>query len=171
MSAPPAPRARGEQPFILPGLTSDVTDPRTPLVALLRELDRRIVDELFERLHAAGYADITRAHHPVFYNLDLDGSRLTTLASRAGMTHQAMGELVAKLVELGYLTRAADPQDRRARLVVLTARGRKAVLHARAQVAAIDAAWVARLGAAGLTTDIRDAVSAALRSAAEAETD
>lgn len=128
----------------------------TPLVVQLRRIAQSIVDELIERLHAAGYTDITAAHHPVFYNLDLLGTRLTELAARAGMTHQAMGESVASLVELGYLERLPDPVDRRARLVVLTPKGRKAVRRARAEVAAIDARWAERFQQAGVSADIRE---------------
>jgi DNA-binding MarR family transcriptional regulator len=113
-------------------------------------------------LQAAGFTDITTAHHPVFYNLDLLGTRLTELAARAGMTHQSMGELVSALVDLGYLERVPDPVDRRARLVVLTPRGRRAVRLARAEVADIDATWVERLRRAGVEVDIRRAFAAAL---------
>jgi DNA-binding MarR family transcriptional regulator len=136
--------------------------PVTPLVVQLRRMAQSIVDELVERMQAAGYTDITTAHHPVFYNLDLFGTRLTELAARAGMTHQSMGELVSALVELGYLERVPDPVDRRARLVVLTRRGRKAVRLARAEVADIDARWVERLRRAGVETDIRKAFTTAL---------
>jgi DNA-binding MarR family transcriptional regulator len=137
-------------------------EPVTPLVVQLRRIAQSIVDELVERLQAAGYTDITAAHHPVFYNLDLFGTRLTELAGRAGMTHQSMGELVSALVGLGYLERVPDPVDRRARLVVLTPRGRTAVRLARAEVADIDAKWVERLRRAGVDVDIRRAFNAAL---------
>ena len=137
-------------------------EPVTPLVVQLRRIAQSIVDELVERLQADGYTDITTAHHPVFYNLDLFGTRLTELAARAGMTHQSMGELVAALVELGYLERVPDPVDRRARLVVLTPRGRKAARLARAEVADIDAEWVERLRRAGVDVDIRKAFTTAL---------
>ena len=60
----------------------------------------------------------------VFGNIDSEGTRLTTLADRAAMTAQAMGELVDDLVAKGYLTRVADPSDRRAKLTALTDRGR-----------------------------------------------
>lgn len=136
--------------------------PVTPLVVQLRQVAQSIVEELIERLHAAGYTDITAAHHPVFYNLDLSGTRLTELAARAGMTHQAMGESVASLVELGYVTRVPDLVDRRARLVVLTPHGRRAVRRARAEVAKIDAHWVERLRRAGVEVDIRDALAETL---------
>ncbi len=76
----------------------------------------------------------------MFYNLDRDGTRLTELAARAGITHQSMGELVAALVDSGYLRRVPDPGDRRARLVAPTARGVAAMTRARREVADIEAA-------------------------------
>ncbi|MGA4791016.1 MarR family winged helix-turn-helix transcriptional regulator [Nocardia sp. AB354] len=136
-----------------------------PLVALLRGISASIVGELVTTLHAAGYPDITAAHHPVFYNMDAGGTRLTTLAARAGITHQSMGELVADLIGLGYLARQPDPSDRRARLIVLTEKGKRAVRVARAAVSDIDRAWYARLEAAGIRGDLRTALSAALREA------
>jgi len=144
----------------------EVVDERAlPLVGQLRRITQLIVEELVGRLQAAGFSDITAAHHPVFYNLDPRGTRLTELAARAGMTHQSMGELVAALVDLGYLDRRPDPVDRRARLVVLTPSGKRAVERARSEVADIDAAWVERLRRAGLRGDIRRALTAALEEA------
>jgi DNA-binding MarR family transcriptional regulator len=54
-----------------------------------------------------------------------DGLRLTDLAARAGITVQSMGELVDDLEVKGYLQRRPDPNDRRAKRIYLTARGRK----------------------------------------------
>jgi DNA-binding MarR family transcriptional regulator len=137
---------------------------RVPLVTLLKEVTEAMVAELVERLNAAGYADITVAHHPVFYHLDADGTRLTELAARAGMTHQSMGELVAALVRLGYLTRRPDPHDGRARLVCMTRRGRNAVRRARREIVDIEAGWLDRFHAAGLEDDLRHVLATALRS-------
>lgn len=64
------------------------------------------------------------AHTQVFESLDPEGTRLTTLAERAQMSHQAMGELVDEMIRLGYLERLPDPADRRARLIRPSERGR-----------------------------------------------
>jgi DNA-binding MarR family transcriptional regulator len=133
------------------------------LIALFRETARLMVDELVERLHAAGYRDHTAAHHPVFENIDRDGTRLTVLAARAGMTHQSMGELVETLERRGYLARRSDPSDGRATLVLLTDRGREAARRAVAEIADIDAAWLERFTRAGLDADLRAVLEAALR--------
>ena len=66
-------------------------------------------------------------HSAVFAQISPDGSRLTELARKANMSPQAMGELVDELVEMGYVVRRPDPQDGRAKLIVLTRRGRAAV--------------------------------------------
>jgi len=133
------------------------------LIALFRETARLMVEELIERLHAAGYRDHTAAHHPVFENIDREGTRLTVLAARAGMTHQSMGELVRTLERRGYLERRSDPSDGRATLVLLTAHGRDAVRQAVAEIAEIEAAWHERFRQAGLDADLRAVLEAALR--------
>jgi DNA-binding MarR family transcriptional regulator len=133
------------------------------LIALFRETARLMVEELVERLHAAGYRDHTVAHHPVFENIDREGTRLTVLAARAGMTHQSMGELVQTLERRGYLERRSDPSDRRATLVLLTRHGRQAARRAVEEIAEIEAAWLERFRQAGLATDLRAVLEAALR--------
>jgi DNA-binding MarR family transcriptional regulator len=133
------------------------------LIALFRVTARLMVEELVERLHAAGYRDHTAAHHPVFENIDREGTRLTVLAARAGMTHQSMGELVRTLERRGYLERRSDPSDGRATLVLLTARGREAARRAVAEIAEIEAAWLERFRRAGLAGELRAVLEAALR--------
>jgi DNA-binding MarR family transcriptional regulator len=133
------------------------------LIALFRQTARLMVDELIEGLHAAGYRDMTAAHHPVFENIDPEGTRLTVLAARAGMTHQSMGELVQMLERRGYLERRADPSDGRVSLVRLTAKGRRAVRQAVEEIARIEAAWLDRFERAGLDADLRALLEAGLR--------
>jgi DNA-binding MarR family transcriptional regulator len=133
------------------------------LIALFRQTAGLMVDELVERLHAAGYEDHTAAHHPVFENIDPDGTRLTVLARRTGMTHQAMGELVDYLERRGYLERRADPSDGRARLVHLTRKGREAVRTAINEIAQIEAEWLERFNRAGFDVDLRAMLESGLR--------
>jgi DNA-binding MarR family transcriptional regulator len=133
------------------------------LIALFRQTSRVMVDELVERLRAGGYEDTTAAHHPLFENIDPGGTRLTVLAARAGMTHQSMGELVGLLEQRGYVERRSDPSDGRVRLVVLTEKGRAAVRLAVKEIAAIEAAWLERVGAAGFDLDVRALLRAGLQ--------
>jgi DNA-binding MarR family transcriptional regulator len=68
------------------------------------------------------------SHTAVFPHVDLEGTRLTVLASRLGISKQAVGQLVEELVGMGVLERTVDASDARARLVRFTARGRKALM-------------------------------------------
>jgi DNA-binding MarR family transcriptional regulator len=105
-----------------------------------------LVEELHRRLDEAGYGDVRPAHGTVFQVVGASGSRVTELAARAGMTKQAMTELVVHLEAGGYMERAPDPSDGRARLVRLTRRGWECIRVARAGIAEIEAEWTALIG-------------------------
>jgi DNA-binding MarR family transcriptional regulator len=53
--------------------------------------------------------------------------RAADLARGAGMSPQAMGELLDEMESLGYLRRDADPSDRRAKLISMTPLGVEAL--------------------------------------------
>jgi DNA-binding MarR family transcriptional regulator len=131
-------------------------------LTLARLGTRLMVDELVARLHAAGYPDITAAHQAVFENIDRDGSRLTTLATRSGMTHQSMSELVHALERAGYLERQPDPADGRARIIRLTEKGQALVRQALHDIREIEAAWRDQLRAAGHDIELRTMMEPAL---------
>ncbi|MGJ7581752.1 MarR family winged helix-turn-helix transcriptional regulator [Variovorax sp. RHLX14] len=71
----------------------------------------------------AARAQISAAHIHITRHLSQNGSRLTELAERAGMTKQAMGTLVDQCEAWGLVVRAPDPLDARARRVMFTADG------------------------------------------------
>jgi DNA-binding MarR family transcriptional regulator len=63
---------------------------------------------------------ISAAHVHITRHLALGGSRLTDLARAAGMSKQAMGDLVDQCTAWGLVQREPDPLDARARRVVFT---------------------------------------------------
>jgi DNA-binding MarR family transcriptional regulator len=73
---------------------------------------------------------------------------VSVLAERAQITKQSMAELVAHLERHGYVERAVDPSDRRAKLVRATPRGDEVYAIAREFVIELEADWAKRLGKA-----------------------
>lgn len=91
------------------------------------------------------------AHSNVFAHIDIEGgTRLTELARRANITPQAMGELVDDLERMGYVSRHPDPEDRRAKRIVLTPRGLACVRAAVETIAGIEDTLKALLGESAL---------------------
>lgn len=88
------------------------------------------------------------AHSRLFESLDADGTRLATLATRAQMTHQSMGELIDAMERAGYVERVPDPADGRARLVRLTPQGQAMMRTALAELTDIQRAWLRRIAEA-----------------------
>ena len=129
----------------------------------MRRFDARVL-ELMARSPQAPLAlsnlaarqQVSAAHIHITRHLSLRGSRLVDLAQAAGMSKQAMGDLVDQCEAWGLITREADPLDARARRVCFTPLGldwlrafREAVRQAeeefRAEVGA-DVATVVALG-------------------------
>jgi DNA-binding MarR family transcriptional regulator len=92
---------------------------------LLRSLYDALQERVYGALAARGFPDIRAAHSVVFRHIARTGSRVSELAEMAGMTKQSMAYLVETLTEGGYVTVKPDPTDGRAKIVCLTARGRK----------------------------------------------
>ena len=117
------------------------------LGVLLARARRAINAAILVRFAEAGFDDLREAHDPVFAFLPSDGARLTELARRARMTKQSMGELLRELEALGYVERAIDPSDRRARLVTFTARGQRANEIGIETIRETERKWAKRVGA------------------------
>jgi DNA-binding MarR family transcriptional regulator len=111
------------------------------------------VREKLAVVHKNGFGMVTEVLLPLFQNLDLDGTRLTTIAARARMTKPSMLELVDKAEALGFVARQPDPQDARAKIILFTPTGlqlleimRKGVTQAERHLArAVGASFVAEL--------------------------
>jgi len=122
---------------------------------------RAMEARVFAALAEAGFDDITPAQARVFQRIAPGGSRLTDLAEQAQITKQSAGFLVDQLERAGYVERAPDPSDARARLVRIAERGARAIPLADEAVAEVEAEWTAHLGERrtaelrGILTDLR----------------
>ena len=133
-----------------------------PRIALIRLLDAgfdAFSEELARRLAQTPYNDIRATHGCVFGNIEPEGSRLTDLAERAHMTKQTVGEVATELERRGYLERAPDPSDGRAKIIQLTERGRQVQALGREIIDEIEQEWAERFGAERVAA-LRDALEA-----------
>ena len=117
---------------------------------LLLAAHRAIGSELLEEMNERGYPDAKPGHSAVFMNIDRrSGTNLTELARRARITKQGMMLVVDDMEERGYVRRVPDPEDSRAKIVRLTAKGRRYVAEARRSVQAIESRLRRDLGDRG----------------------
>jgi DNA-binding MarR family transcriptional regulator len=117
-----------------------------PLPALLTQARDITTALLHQRLTEEGFEGVRYRHGSVFRFIEPDGSRLTVLAERSGLSKQAIGGLVDELARLDYVERTTDPVDRRAKIIRLTARGVQAQVAAGRILRQIERRWVRQFG-------------------------
>ena len=95
-----------------------------------RRFDERVLELMAHDIdvplalsNLAARGQISAAHVHITRHVALEGSRLTDLAQQAGMSKQAMGDLVDQCEAWGIVKREADPRDARSRLVRFTPAG------------------------------------------------
>ncbi len=96
----------------------------------LRRFDARVLTLMAHNIdvplalsNLAARGQVSAAHIHITRHVALGGSRLTDLAEAAGMSKQAMGDLVTQCEAWGIVQRTPDPRDARARLVCFTEAG------------------------------------------------
>ena len=121
--------------------------PENPLIgALLRLPAQAIHRRIVAGLNGSGFRDLRLPHMAVLQYPGPDGCRPHELAARAGMSKQAMNQLLGSLERLGYITRRDAEDGGRARVVRFTRRGHAAWAKVHEVLAEIEAEWRATLG-------------------------
>jgi DNA-binding MarR family transcriptional regulator len=116
------------------------------LGALLRVPAQAIQRRIIFELNAAGFEELRVPHMAVLQFPGPDGVRPGLLAERAGMSKQAMNQLLRSLEGLGYLVRSDAPDEGRARIVRFTERGRAAYAKSHDILRDIEREWRTVLG-------------------------
>jgi len=96
----------------------------------LRRFDERVLQLMTRQIEVplalanlAARDKVSAAHIHITRHLPLDGARLNDLAAMAGMSKQAMGDLVTQCEAWGLVTRLPDQRDNRAKRIVFTDTG------------------------------------------------
>lgn len=113
---------------------------------LLLQAFRWFDEGLVAGLRTAGWPQLTRAHSLVFANLGPRGSRISDLARRAGVSRQAVHQVVHELVEMGLVELHDDERNRSAKVVVPTPAGRRSIAVALRLFVELEAELASRIG-------------------------
>lgn len=132
-------------------------------VQLLFKAARLLNERAIERIRLRTDEPVRVTHTTVLPHIDLEGTRLTELARRLGVTKQAAGQLVDELEEMGFLERVADPKDARAKLVRYSKKGQAAMLEGLQVLGEIEAEMRDVVGEAKMRT-IHEALAAVIAS-------
>ena len=119
--------------------------------ALLRVPAQAIHRRLIAELNAAGFDDLRLPHIAVLQFPGPDGVRPSVLAERAGISKQAMNQLLGSLEVLGYLIRSDAPDQGRTRIIRFTKRGRTAYSKIHDILRDVEREWSSELGAKDFT--------------------
>lgn len=118
---------------------------------LLLRAHRAFSEAALSKLRARGHAGLSIIHTNMLAHLDTQGTGLTVLAERAGITKQAAREVVDELETKGYVTSTSDPNDRRVRLIKFTVAGWGFLRDAYHVKQEIEQEYIQVLGAEGFT--------------------
>ena len=102
-------------------MPKEVTPP--DIAPVIMQVFRAQFAAMMTRFAARGFDDFTSAFAAVMPHLDACGTRSTVLAQRAGVTKQAMSQLVREMEKRKYVEQVPDTVDTRAKVVRLTKRG------------------------------------------------
>ena len=131
--------------------TSALVNSRDMLIgALLRVPAQAIHRRIIHELNAAGFKELRLPHMAVLQFPGPNGVRPSTLAERAGISKQAMNQLLRSLEDLGYLVRSDARDEGRARIIRFTKRGRAAYSKIHDILRDIEREWSAELGSTSL---------------------
>ncbi|MEV5612723.1 helix-turn-helix domain-containing protein [Streptomyces sp. NPDC052225] len=136
-----------------------MTETRRDLPQLLGEARRWFEEGLLAAMEDGGEPAVTPAQMQLFAALDEDGTTVSELARRMGVTRQTVHQAVHALVAAGLLEQGPDPASARQRLIRRTAAGRRAHDRARRALDRLEAHLAERIGPEAVT---------ALRAALEA---
>ncbi|MEW2330534.1 MarR family winged helix-turn-helix transcriptional regulator [Micromonospora chersina] len=124
---------------------------------------RTLIDDLHAELARQGHTELRPAHGFVLQAVGPAGTTASDLGQRLGVSKQAAGKTIDRLVALGYLERADDPADARRKLVRMTAKGHDGLRRSAVVFDELRDRWAAALGAdrvAAIEDDLRRMVPA-----------
>ena len=133
-----------------------------PLARLLAMAYRDLIDDLHDRLRAAGWHDVRPAYGFVLLAARDRPTSATALAGLMGVSKQAASKLVDAMAAAGLVARSSGAPDSRQRPVALTDRGRALLDEVEGIYRDLEDGWAAAIGSDDLER-LRATLTAVLR--------
>lgn len=111
---------------------------------------RSLIDELHLELAQQGHPGLRPAYGFAMQAIGAQGASTSEIGRRLGVSKQAAGKTVDRLVGLGYVERTSDREDRRRQLVRLTDHGWDALQRSAAVFERLRTRWAQVIGPARL---------------------
>jgi DNA-binding MarR family transcriptional regulator len=116
------------------------------LLRLLFRATHAMNAEMTRRVRARGWTTFQPTFTTLLSHLDTEGTTISTLATRIGISRQAVSQLARTIEHAGLIERVPHPTDRRSVIVRHTADGRRILLDALEVMAAIESEYAERAG-------------------------
>ena len=120
------------------------------LLRLLFRATHAMNAEIADRVRVRGFSDFQPSFTALLANVDTEGTHVTAIAKRLGMSRQAASQLLQVVEAKGYVERVPDPKDGRAVIARHTASGRRLLLTAIDIMQSIEKEYETILAADGL---------------------
>jgi len=132
------------------------------LPILLARAFRGLIDELHAELSERGHPDARPIHGFALQAIGTEGTTVSELGRRLGVSKQAAAKTAASLEAIGYASRVPDPCDARATRLIHTSRGSEMLRLSAEIFERLRAGWVRQLGearVAALEDDLESVVA------------
>ncbi|MEM6703389.1 MAG: helix-turn-helix domain-containing protein [Acidobacteriota bacterium] len=104
---------------------------------------------------------ISQTHLDLYAYIDVEGTPVTEIARRKGVSKQAVSKLVREMVKIGCLEIVSDPNDARVKKVFFKTSGRFSITHGLESLQSIDEDLKGQMGEAAYER-LLDSVSSLL---------
>jgi DNA-binding MarR family transcriptional regulator len=123
-----------------------VTEESPPLARLFAIAFRTLIDGLHSRLAARGWHDVKPTYGFVLLAARESGIQSSEVAALLGISKQAASKIVDAMVDADYVARNPHPDDQRAKIITLTARGARLLDDVKEIYAELESEWANILG-------------------------
>lgn len=105
-----------------------------------------MVDEVVAGLDKRGHPGVRPGHEFALRAIDNGAENASELARRLSVSRQAAAKTIAALLEMGYVARDDDPDDRRRKRLHVTKRGHEMMSIGAGLFDDVRKRWAARIG-------------------------